>query len=399
MITPRTTLPLPKPADKTGIVSWVHFGDLHMTTREQQNYRDLLALVDEVNLVMAASLCFVYLPGDNADHGEAAEYEVVREALDRLELPWFAIVGDHDVHLQSLENFRRFMMPDPVYSFEVGPYCFIALNAFASARPNEFDLSGEQLDWLERKLMDAEHNQRRCVLLLHCYPSDLARTGVALHALIRQYNVLLLDMGHTHYNEIAHDGHALYTATRSTGQIEEGSVGLSVTNLDRGVVSWRFKPLGAWPLVMITTPADERLILNPSSEGQVLRGVFPVCVKVWSEQAIVAGVIHFGGRRVALMRILDSNSSATDSSMPGSSLWTADVDPAGLPDGEYPLQAILTDEQGREAKDEIRAVLNHAGSYRPRERAGRDQDNALATWMEHGLLGTQLGPNKNGRKW
>jgi hypothetical protein len=45
-------------------------------------------------------------------------------------------------------------------------------------------------------------------------------------------------MGHTHYDEIAHDGHAIYTATRSTGQIEEGPVGFSVTNLDHGVVSW-----------------------------------------------------------------------------------------------------------------------------------------------------------------
>jgi hypothetical protein len=29
----------------------------------------------------------------------------------------------------------------------------------------------------------------------------------------------------------------------------------------------------------------------------------------------------------------------------------------------------------------------------------RDQDNALDAWPEHGLLGTQLGPNKNGKKW
>ena len=30
---------------------------------------------------------------------------------------------------------------------------------------------------------------------------------------------------------------------------------------------------------------------------------------------------------------------------------------------------------------------------------GRDQNNALEAWHEHGLLGTQLGPNKNGKKW
>jgi hypothetical protein len=29
-------------------------------------------------------------------------------------------------------------------------------------------------------------------------------------------------MGHTHDNELANDGHIIYAATRSTGQIEEG---------------------------------------------------------------------------------------------------------------------------------------------------------------------------------
>lgn len=51
---------------------------------------------------------------------------------------------------------------------------------------------------------------------------------------MRHYGVRLIDMGHTHYNEIANDGRTLYTATRSTGHVEEGPVGFSVTNLDGG---------------------------------------------------------------------------------------------------------------------------------------------------------------------
>ncbi len=40
------------------------------------------------------------------------------------------------------------------------------------------------------------------------------------------------------------------------------------------------------------------------------------------------------------------------------------------------------------------------GSDRPRRKRGeRDQDNAPETWPEDGLLGTQPGRNKNGRKW
>lgn len=56
------------------------------------------------------------------------------------------------------------------------------------------------------------------------------------------------------------DGRTLYSATRSTGQIEEGPVGYSVTNLDGNVVSWRFVELGRLPIAVITSPSDERLL-------------------------------------------------------------------------------------------------------------------------------------------
>ncbi len=387
MISTRTATPSSAPPDKGGIVSWVHFGDLHMTTRHEQNYRDLLSLIEEVNQVMADSLSFVYLPGDNADQGEAAQYEVVREALDRLTLPWFAIVGDHDVHLKSLNNFQRYMMPEPVYSFEAGEYRFLALNAFASASPKNFDVSEEQLLWLGQMLEAANQKQKRCIVLLHCYPSDLGHSSDALRRLLHKYRVLLVDMGHTHYNEIAHDGCCLYTATRSTGQIEEGPAGFSITNLDHGVVSWRFKPLQEWPLVMITTPAEERLIVDPSSASQVLRGRIPVRVKAWSNRPLVRGHILFNEQKIDLTPVT------------GSAVWYAEIDTATVPDGKHSLTVTISDASGRESHDQIRLVVSQSGAYEQPARAERDQDNALAAWPERGILGTQLGPNKNGRKW
>jgi len=53
------------------------------------------------------------------------------------------------------------------------------------------------------------------------------------------------------------------------------------------------------------------------------------------------------------------------------------------------------DADGRTAEDTVRVLVgNTTGTSR--ERLERDQDNALPAWPEHGLLGTQLGPNKNG---
>jgi hypothetical protein len=31
--------------DETGILSWLHFGDLHITEQHEENYRDFLALI------------------------------------------------------------------------------------------------------------------------------------------------------------------------------------------------------------------------------------------------------------------------------------------------------------------------------------------------------------------
>jgi 3',5'-cyclic-AMP phosphodiesterase len=378
----------PKLSDQSHIVSWVHFGDLHMTTGQEQNYRDFVSLIEEVNRVMGDSLNFAYLPGDNADHGKIDEYELVRQGLDQLNLPWFAIVGDHDVHLKSHDNFNRFMMPEAFYRFDLGLYSFLALNAFASNDPRVFDISQEQLHWLGQELEAINASQKRGVLFVHCYPSELGEFSSPLRDLIKKYDVRLVDMGHTHYNEIANDGDTLYTATRSTGQIEEGAVGFSITNLDHEVVSWRFKPLGEWPFVMITSPGDERLLKDQEVAPRTVVKEMPVRVKAWSDRRVLRGYAEIGDQRADLEQIEKS------------AVWQATVQTDRLPDGISHLTVHFKDEDEKSAHDTVRLVINpSSGRWKPVSRIPRDSENTIGAWPEHGILGTQLGPNKNGRKW
>jgi hypothetical protein len=69
---------------------------------------------------------------------------------------------------------------------------------------------------------------------------------------------------------------------------------------------------------------------------------------------------------------------------------------SNLENGTYTLRVEAEDQARKTAFDEIRFA---AGFMEKRTRAARDQDNPLDAWPEHGLLGTQLGPNKNGKKW
>jgi Icc protein len=387
MTSQRTALPVPKFTDGTGIVSWIHFGDLHMTTRQEQNGRDFLSLIEEVNGGMADSLNFAYLPGDNAEHGKREEYEVVRESLDRLRVPWFAIVGDHDVHSRSHANFLQYPMPMAFYSFQVGRCRFLALDCFAADDPKAFDLSAEQLGWLRSELALARAANKICVLLLHCYPSELGDSSAALRHLIHNHDVLLVDMGHTHYNEVAQDGRTQYPATRSTGQIEKGSVGLSVTNIDEGIVSWKFKPLGEWPFVMITSPADERLRTHHQAKLSTSPERMKILVKAWSDQKLTGGFASMRDQTVPLVAVS------------GSSIWEAEFGAHDSHEGGQELTVEMADEAGRGGRDIVRINLGRSIVRMTPARPERDMDNAIGAWPERGILGTQLGPNKNGRRW
>jgi hypothetical protein len=145
------------------------------------------------------------------------------------------------------------------------------------------------------------------------------------------------------------------------------------------VISWRFVELGKLPVVMITSPSDERLLTTSSETLQVS---LKVRAKFWGEAEAVRATANLGGQLVSMNRVENSQ------------VWEAEV---STPlDGVHPLRVSFEDVRGRGATDEIHIAV---GQRAERESVERDQDNALEAWPEHGLLDTQLGPNKNGKKW
>jgi 3',5'-cyclic-AMP phosphodiesterase len=144
-------------------------------------------------------------------------------------------------------------------------------------------------------------------------------------------------------------------------------------------VSWRFVELGKLPVVVITSPSDERLLTKSS---QTPEGSLTVRAKFWSEAKAVRATAHLDGHDIPMKRLENSQ------------VWEAHL--ASPHDGVYSLGVSVVDARGTIATDEIRLVV---GDREERNRMERDQDNALEAWPEHGLLGTQLGPNKNGKKW
>ena len=251
-----------------GVVSWAHFGDLHITTGDQQNYADFKSLIANTNQYLKNGINFALLPGDNANDDTANEYQLIKQATDTLQVPLYAIPGDHDRKV-DIALYQQYMEPVLYQSFSAGGYHFAFIDVMGG-------ISAAEQSWLQSDLATASAKGLENVIFMHTYT-----LASQLQSLIQKYHVILVDTGHTHTNQVANDGHTVYTATRSTGQITEGPVGFSIINLDNGVVSWKFKPLSnSWPFVMITSPADKQLMIDGS---QVVHGTATVRAKIWDD--------------------------------------------------------------------------------------------------------------------
>ena len=110
-----------------GVVSWVHVGDLHITTEDQQNYADFKTIINNVNRYLKNGVNFALLPGDNANDHAETQYRLIKQATDQLQVPLYAIPGDHDSK-GGLTLYNKYLEPVNYYSFTADKYHFVFLN-------------------------------------------------------------------------------------------------------------------------------------------------------------------------------------------------------------------------------------------------------------------------------
>jgi Icc protein len=368
--------------DGQHILTWLHIGDLHITTAEEMNYRDLKRIIGLLEGLPNKAIDFVVLPGDNADDGTVEQFDLVRKAVKPLRLPVHILAGDHDFKPHTLDAFYKGLGARELpYAISIGGHRCLFLDVVSAGTGGpDFRMVSDQLAWVEDEIKRAANANERVIIFMHTYPSDLREGTEPLNRMLARENVVCVDMGHTHYNEVANDGRTIFMATRSTGQIEEGPPGFSIAAIDEGAVSWRFKPLDtAWPFVLVTTPIDWRLQTIVSDASNL---TLSVRAKVFSDVPIEHVDLKLNDEDWLPMTAVDGEVA----------LWEKSFNQTACV-----LRVKARDARGRE--DEDRIELPKPGQTRPVRAVDGSDQNSLAAWPERGIVGTQLGPNRNGKKW
>jgi outer membrane protein assembly factor BamB len=156
------------PARNTDRFRFVQVTDTHVT-QAADTMGTMAADIDVINHLSDPPL-FVVATGDLTNVGHDIEqYREYLSSILGLRCPLYNVVGNHDYagQLRDSEHYERFLGP-PYYSFDVGPYHFIATDVIGRTK----DAAGfqRQDEWIEQDIRMNDAG-KRLVVLQHYLPT------------------------------------------------------------------------------------------------------------------------------------------------------------------------------------------------------------------------------------
>jgi 3',5'-cyclic-AMP phosphodiesterase len=330
-------------------VTFVWPGDLHLETADRENYRVALWMADEVNELVRPD--FVQFAGDNVQHATLEQFQLFKTVCDRLKVPWHGLVGDHDAHHDPGASGYRAHVGEPYGAYTLDGYRFIRLNTM-EFKP--LGLKPDQIHWFRYQVELALTNQQRIVVFQHHYPfqlwEDFRGPGIdGWREIVTTRPVEAIFAGHTHYGQLANDGHNLMVATRSIGDPEGGPAGFAVVHLDGDDFAVAYRSIeDTGPLVMVTHPRDAILARHG---GHVVKGPARFRVRTWSREPVQS----------ARGQVDQNEWFALESSRDGG--FTGPLAGELLAKGEHNLAVEVTDSKGQTGRANHRFAVDRSGRY------------------------------------
>lgn len=130
--------------------------DTHYYKTNPEYFRKISEKVSE------NKISFIILLGDITQAGTAAQFRMVKDDLNNLNIPYYPVIGNHDIYNNGYDNYKR-VFGRTVYSFDIGGTRFIFTDTANGL------LGGGQKDWLTKRL---KAHMRIKLVFTHYSPID-----------------------------------------------------------------------------------------------------------------------------------------------------------------------------------------------------------------------------------
>lgn len=176
-----------------------------ITGDTQRSYDQIAGFINTINSI--PNLDFLTIAGDLSEFGLLKEMEWIEDGFSKLNIPYIAVIGNHDLVARGSVVFQR-MFGELNYSFTYNGTKFLCHNT--NSREYNFNGKAPDIEWIKKELQPQE-GVRSFVAISHVPPisSDFDPK------LINPYTSLFLETegflgsfyGHTHnFEEFSYQG-------------------------------------------------------------------------------------------------------------------------------------------------------------------------------------------------
>jgi outer membrane protein assembly factor BamB/predicted phosphodiesterase len=181
--------------------------DVHIDKNLTKPTEDLQQCVDQIN--KTADIDFTLVTGDIADNGDGASMRIAKGVLDKLQKPYYIILGNHDTKWSEsgVMDFKRIFGYER-FNFEYKGYIFLGFNTGPIIRMTLGHVAPDDIDWVKQQLENNGVNGKPVFLVTHypLLPGDVDNWYDLTDA-VRKYPVKAFLGGHYHsYRYFQYDG-------------------------------------------------------------------------------------------------------------------------------------------------------------------------------------------------
>lgn len=204
--------------------------DIHLVKPGEDGVIDLYASVNDIN--SNKNIRFTIITGDIADFGEDSVLELAKRILDKLDMPYYIVPGNHDTKWSEsgASGFDKIFGHHNI-SFNYGKLKFVGFQVGPILRRGDGYISPSDFDWVKSQCEQAK-KEGRIVIPFDHYPlaKDMSNWN-KLTSLFRKYEVPMILSGHWHRYALIEAGGIPNVVTRTNRTWNGGVVGYTIVNV------------------------------------------------------------------------------------------------------------------------------------------------------------------------
>ena len=218
------------------LFSFALLTDTHISTSNPRPLEDLQRSIADIN--QNSSIEFVVVTGDLTENGDLASIQAIKNALDQLNVPYYAASGNHETTWSEsgVMDFSRVFRDSRVAFSHNGMY-FIGFNSGPVIRMADGHVAPQDIAWLKQNLDSVSAAGDAPIFVFTHYP---LRNGDVdnwydVTDVLRQHNVQCIMGGHYHRNLLFDCDGIADVLNRSNLRDKDGVNGYSIISISDSI--------------------------------------------------------------------------------------------------------------------------------------------------------------------